>query len=72
MDLFVDADECEDDDNKAYYHAADIQNKKLNSDELASFFTKSGFVEFNVDESLLTEPLPYQLFIASPQSILNK
>jgi GNAT superfamily N-acetyltransferase len=72
MHQFVDADECEDDDNKAYYHAADLQNKKLESDELANFFTKSGFVEFNVDENLLAEPLPYQLFVASPQSILNK
>lgn len=72
MDLFLDADECEDDSNKAYYHAADLQNKKLERDELAKFFTHSGFVEFAVDESLLEEPLPYQIFVASPQSILNK
>ena len=70
MNLFLDADECEEDDNKAYYHAADLQSKKLASDELASFFTHSGFVEFSVDESLLEEPLPYQIFVASPQSIL--
>ena len=72
MYTFVDAEECEDQDNKAYYQAADLQSKKVETDELASFFTHSGFVEFKVDESLLAEPLPYQIFVASPQSILAK
>jgi hypothetical protein len=70
MHQFVDADECEDEGNKAYYHAAKLQDEKLASDQLANFFSKSGFIAFEVDESLLAEPLPYEIFVASPQTIL--
>jgi GNAT superfamily N-acetyltransferase len=72
MHSFLDAEECEDESIKAYYQAADLQNIKVASNELANFFTHSGFIEFTVDESLLEEPLPYQIFVASPQSILNE
>lgn len=72
MHQFVDADECQDEGSKAYYQLADLQAKSLSEDELAKFFINSGFIEFAVDESLLAEPLPYQIFVASPQSILAK
>jgi GR25 family glycosyltransferase involved in LPS biosynthesis len=72
MHHFVDANDCEDEDNKAYYQTVDIQNEKLEASELANFFSHNGFVEFNVDESLLAEPMPYQIFVASPQSILGE
>jgi GNAT superfamily N-acetyltransferase len=71
MHLFVDADECEDEGIKAYYQAADLQTEKVTIDDLTHFFTKSGFVDFTVDESLLAEPLPYQIFVGSPHSILK-
>ena len=71
MYQFVDPEECEDERNKAYYQAADLQTAQTSTDELTNFFTKSGFIEFEVDESLLAEPLPYQIFVASPQSILR-
>jgi len=72
MHNFVDANECEDEANKAYYQALDLQSNKLDSEELLNVFTHSGFVEFSVDESLLAEPLPYQILVASPQSIIAK
>lgn len=72
MHDFVDAEECEEESNKAYYQAVDLQNEKVDESELVNFFTKSGFVEFVVDENLLAEPLPYQILVASPQSILGE
>jgi len=72
MHQFVDPDECEDESNKAYYQAADLQTIKTTTAELANFFTHSGFIEFEVDEALLAEPLPYQIFVASPQSMLKE
>ncbi len=72
MHSFLDADECEDETIKAYYQAADLQNLKVSADDLTNFFSRSGFIEFKVDESLLEEPLPYQILVASPQSILKE
>ena len=72
MHRFLDADECEDETSKTYYRAADLQNIKVSADELANFFINSGFIEFNVDEGLLEEPLPYRILVASPQSILKE
>ncbi|MBA6263357.1 MAG: hypothetical protein V7780_04610 [Colwellia sp.] len=71
MHQFLDADECEDESIKTYYQAVDLQNIKVSSDELVNFFTHSGFIEFDVDESLLAESLPYKIFVASSKSILN-
>jgi len=71
MHQFVDPDECEDESNKAYYKAADLQTAMVSTDELANFFTQSGFIEYEVDENLLAEPLQYEIFVASPQSILK-
>jgi GNAT superfamily N-acetyltransferase len=72
MQQFVDADECEDEAIKAYYHNLDLPTEKLTAEALSNFFTNSGFVEFQVDEDLLEEPLPYQILVASPQSILGE
>jgi len=72
MHQFVDPQECEEEGNKAYYQAADLQNKKVEAEALANFFTQTGFVEYKVEENLLAEPLPYQIFVASPKSILQK
>jgi len=71
MHQFVDAEECDDESNKAYYKAADLQTAKVSTDELATFFTHSGFIPYDVDENLLAEPLQYEIFVASPQSILK-
>lgn len=68
---FVDADDCEDEDNKLYYQQLDLQSDAVNQVSLAQFFKQVGFIEYNVDDSLLAEPLAFNIFVASQSSIAH-
>ncbi|WP_085300564.1 GNAT family N-acetyltransferase [Cognaticolwellia mytili] len=70
MHLFVDADDCETEENKAYYQALNLSESDANQEALTSFLTKSGFTNVAIDDSALEEPLLFKVFIASPQTIL--
>jgi GNAT superfamily N-acetyltransferase len=70
MHLFVDADDCETEENKAYYQALNLSESDANQEALTSFLTKSGFINIAIDDSALEEPLLFKVFIASPQTIL--
>ena len=69
MHLFVDADDCETQENKAYYQALNLAETDNNQEALSNFFTQSGFINVAIDDSALEEPLPFKVFIASPQTI---
>ncbi|RHW77255.1 GNAT family N-acetyltransferase [Colwellia sp. RSH04] len=68
---FVDADDCEDEDNKLYYQQLDLQSDAVNQVSLAQFFKQVGFIEYNVDDSLLAEPLAFNIFVASQSTIAH-
>ncbi len=69
MHLFVDAEDCELPQNKEYYQALNLTENDNNQDALTNFFTQSGFINVAIDDSALEEPLPFKVFIASPQTI---
>ena len=69
MYLFVDADDCETEENKAYYQALNLAQTDGEQEALNQFFTQVGFVNIAIDDSALDEPLPFKVFIASPQTI---
>jgi len=69
MNLFVDLEFCNGEDNTQYYSKLALNNETIANEELKSFFTASGFIEVEIDASLLAEPLPYNIFIASPATI---
>ncbi len=70
MNLFVDAQDCETAENKAYYQAMNLTEDTLNTEQLSAFFQQSGFSHLAIDDSALETPLPFQVFIASPKTIL--
>ncbi len=70
INWFVEPELCESLDNKDYYHSLGLENETITIDELQQFFIKTGFVNFNVDEKLLAEPLQYQILVASPKTVL--
>jgi GNAT superfamily N-acetyltransferase len=70
INLFVDIEYCEGEENTQYYKNLDLQNEKTTNEDLDGFWTKSGFIPVNIDESLLAEPLTYSIYLASPASII--
>lgn len=70
MNLFVDAQDCETEENTAYYQAMNLTQDDLNDTQLSAFFKQSGFSHLAIDDSALTEPLSFKIFIASPQTIV--
>lgn len=71
MNWFVDPQYCETVENTAYYNSLDLPNETIDLEELNVVFVKLGFTQISVDEELLVEPLPYEIFVASPASIFN-
>ena len=69
MNLFVDAQDCETEENKAYYQAMNLTDDALTQDQLSAFFEKSGFNHLAIDDSALEAPLPFKVFMASPNTI---
>ena len=70
MSLFVDAQDCESEENKTYYQAMNLAADNLNPEQLSAFFEKSGFNYLAIDDSALEAPLPFKVFIASPKTII--
>ena len=70
MNTFVDAEHCETQENTDYYTKLDLANETLARPELRCFFESSGFTAIKVDEDALVEPLQFDIFVASPASIL--
>lgn len=71
MHQFVTASDCETEEHKAYYTQLDLVNDELTREGLKTFFEQLGFVAINIDESTLIEPLSFDVFVASPPSILS-
>ena len=71
MYLFVDADDCETEENKTYYQALNLAENDANQEELAKFLTQVGFMNVAIDDSALEEPLPFKVFVTSPAAINN-
>ncbi|MFT5756314.1 MAG: GNAT superfamily N-acetyltransferase [Alteromonadaceae bacterium] len=71
MHHFVDPEHCAEEHNKAYYELLNLNNEQITQAQLHTFFTKTGFIEYNVDATLLAEPLNFDIFVASPQTILK-
>ncbi|AZQ82651.1 N-acetyltransferase [Colwellia sp. Arc7-635] len=69
MNLFLDAQDCETEENKAYYQAMNLIDDSLNNEQLVTFFEHSGFSYLAIDDSALEAPLPFKVFMASPQTI---
>jgi GNAT superfamily N-acetyltransferase len=70
LNLFLDPEYCESEDNSAYYQSLDLSSETIERAELVAFFTKVGFLQVKLDESELTEPLPFDVFVASPKTVL--
>lgn len=69
MSLFVDAQDCETEENKAYYQAMNLAGDDLNHEQLTAFFEQSGFGYLAIDDSALEAPLPFKVFMASPKTL---
>ena len=69
LSLFLDADACELEASKIYYQQLDLQNDKTTREALSEFFQHCGFIEYKVDETLLNEPLAFDLFITTPDKL---
>lgn len=69
MSLFVDTQDCETEENKAYYQAMNLATDDLNHEQLTAFFEQSGFSYLAIDDSALEAPLPFKIFMASPKTI---
>jgi len=69
MNLFVDLAFCNGEENTQYYTNLVLENETIANEALNAFFTASGFMQVNIDESLLAEPLAFEIFIASPATI---
>ena len=69
MNLFVDAQDCEAEENKAYYQAMNLIDDALSQEQLTAFFEQSGFNYLVIDDSALEAPLPFKVFMASPNTI---
>ena len=70
MNLFVDAQDCDTSENTAYYQAMNLAADELSTEALSTFFEQLGFSYLAIDDSALATPLPFKVFIASPQTIL--
>lgn len=70
MNLFVDADDCETPENQAYYQALNLPTETMEQEALTTFLTQSGFIHIAIDDSALEQPLPFNVFIASPQMLV--
>jgi sugar diacid utilization regulator len=69
MRLFVDSENCQTDNAKRYYQALQLDQDLTSGQDLQQFFIKAGFVEFEVDSSLLAEPLSFDVFVTSPEKL---
>jgi len=69
MNLFLDAQDCETEENKAYYQAMNLIDDSLNNEQLVTFFEHSGFSYLAIDDSALEAPLPFKVFMASPKTV---
>lgn len=69
---FLDADECETDTDTAYYQSFKQANKSDTKETVSQFFIKQGFEPLSIDESLLAEPLPYDLLVSSPNTLIKE
>ena len=70
MHMFVDAQDCETEENTAYYQAMNLTEDALDEGQLNTFFEQSGFSYLAIDDSALEAPLPFKVYIASPHTIL--
>jgi len=69
MNLFLDAQDCETEENKAYYQAMNLSGDSLSNEQLVTFFEHSGFSYLAIDDSALEAPLPFKVFMASPKTV---
>jgi len=69
MNLFVDLEYCNGEENTQYYKSLALDNESIANEELKAFFIANGFMQVDIDTSLLAEPLPYDILIASPATI---
>lgn len=69
MHYFVDADDVESEEIKAYYQTLALKSDETTTEQLANYFTHVGFKAIEVDSSLLVEPLQFDLFVTTPTLI---
>lgn len=69
MALFVDVNDCEDEESREYYDALNLAEEEQTADDISAFFNHTGFIELTAHTAKLDTPLPYQLFMGSPESI---
>jgi len=76
MPLFLDsetmsADQGLDADNIAYYKSLQLASETITADDVDQFFTAVGFQHFEIDPSLLAEPLGFSVYVTSPNKLLS-
>ena len=76
MPLFLDsetmsADQGLDADNIAYYKSLQLASEKITAEDVDQFFTALGFQNFEIDPSLLAEPLGFSVYVTSPKKLLS-
>jgi GNAT superfamily N-acetyltransferase len=76
MPLFLDsetmgADQGLDADNIAYYQSLHLASETITAEDVDQFFTAIGFNHFEIDPSLLAEPLGFSVYVTSPAKVLG-
>lgn len=69
---FLNANECEVEADKDYYQSLTLKNSNDTKETVSQFFIKQGFKQLDIDESLLAEPLPFDLLVTSPQTLIKE
>jgi GNAT superfamily N-acetyltransferase len=75
MPLFLDsatmsAEQGLDADNISYYQSLKLADEKITADDLGHFFKAIGFNHFEIDPTLLAEPLGFDVYVTSPAKLL--
>ncbi|REL29436.1 GNAT family N-acetyltransferase [Thalassotalea euphylliae] len=71
MHFFIDPEECELAEDKAYYQAMKLTEQTATSSEISAYFQKQGFQSLSIDENLLAELLPYKILVTSPKLLAD-
>ncbi|MGJ8692348.1 MAG: GNAT family N-acetyltransferase [Thalassotalea sp.] len=71
MPLFITPEDSEEEATKAYYQQLELASDETSLETLQAFFNHNGFIQYQVDETLLNAPLSFDLFVTTPSKLIG-
>ena len=71
MPLFINPEDSEEEVTKAYYQQLNLNEDNTTHESLKALFEHNGFIQYEVDESLLNAPLSFDLFVSTPSQLIG-